>query len=603
MIGMDKVLLASRGSAGEPAPEGVSFDGVNDYLSRSSDLIGNVDSKTFTFSVWVYPSSLDGKLYYTGTSTDNFEIYSSGNDLYIQAKVGNSLIIQMLGNINDPLPENTYSHVAISLDLTSSANRYVSVNDEVITVTWNIYSNSNIDFTQGTHHIAAGSGAANKVKGRLSHVYLDYTYRDLSIETNRRLFITADGKPAANQAALNPILYLPMRDADTAHVNEGTGGDFVPNGVLDTAQRGANQWNCVASKFDGVDDYMVANSLGGSQTKLMTASTIVTMNESATHRLLYTNTSTPDTYSFILIITTSQVQFIARNSSNVRFMEGVLAISTPIGKQVSISLSLDTSDTGKRHLIIDGEDVTSSIAWTSYIDDFARESSQGIIGSYNDSTAGCTKMIQGEVYFDTTYIDLSTDNPFWDATLNKPKPVRQVLEETGATPLIAMSISADNPTLNLGTGGNFTLNGGGLVGARGASEYISRSVVVDGTKHLTGNVFCQSLIKWKSVDSGVTWTPTYSNAVTVTNIGNGTDNGHVSFYWGTSENINWALEESKLRVTDQLGFPKDLYKIVADNPNTVLALPFDDPTNFGKNLVGTDFTVVGAVASGADVTA
>ena len=31
-------------------PEGVDFDGVNDYLSRSTDLVGNVDSKTFTFS-------------------------------------------------------------------------------------------------------------------------------------------------------------------------------------------------------------------------------------------------------------------------------------------------------------------------------------------------------------------------------------------------------------------------------------------------------------------------------------------------------------------------------------------------------------------------
>ncbi len=37
--------------------EAVDFDGEDDYLSRSSDLIGNQDSKTFTFSTWVYPDS------------------------------------------------------------------------------------------------------------------------------------------------------------------------------------------------------------------------------------------------------------------------------------------------------------------------------------------------------------------------------------------------------------------------------------------------------------------------------------------------------------------------------------------------------------------
>ena len=39
---------------GVVAPEGVSFDGVTDYLSRSTDLVGNVDSKTFTFNCWIY---------------------------------------------------------------------------------------------------------------------------------------------------------------------------------------------------------------------------------------------------------------------------------------------------------------------------------------------------------------------------------------------------------------------------------------------------------------------------------------------------------------------------------------------------------------------
>ena len=43
-----------------------------------------------------------------------------------------------------------------------------------------------------------------------------------------------------------------MKDKATAHLNLGTGGDFAQNGLIETADRGANQDNCVMSEFDGV---------------------------------------------------------------------------------------------------------------------------------------------------------------------------------------------------------------------------------------------------------------------------------------------------------------------------------------------------------------
>ena len=72
---------------------------------------------------------------------------------------------------------------------------------------------------------------------------------------------------------LNPIIYMPMSSAADCHVNYGYGGDFVQNGVLDTASRGPNQWNCVASEFDGVDDYLNNNGITGlSDSSLLTCS-------------------------------------------------------------------------------------------------------------------------------------------------------------------------------------------------------------------------------------------------------------------------------------------------------------------------------------------
>jgi hypothetical protein len=92
----------------------------------------------------------------------------------------------------------------------------------------------------------------------------------------------------------------------------------------------------------------------------------------------------------------------------------------------------------------------------------------------------------GELWVDNTYTDLSTDNPFWDSDANRPKPVRQVISETGTTPLIALPIRGDDAGNNLGSGGDFTVNSGPYTGARGGSEFWARSANFDGsTGYLT----------------------------------------------------------------------------------------------------------------------
>ncbi len=40
--------------AGEIVPEGVSFDGLTDSLTRDSAFVGEANSKTITFSCWIY---------------------------------------------------------------------------------------------------------------------------------------------------------------------------------------------------------------------------------------------------------------------------------------------------------------------------------------------------------------------------------------------------------------------------------------------------------------------------------------------------------------------------------------------------------------------
>ena len=440
--------------------------------------------------------------------------------------------------------------------------------------------------------------------GRLVHNFRDATYRDLSIEANRRLFITEDLKPASGLAALNPIMYMPMTDPDTWEVNEGTGGDFTANGTVALSGRGPNQDNCVASEFDGVADYLTLPLTGLSNTKHVSMSLTYKFGVNNTKNLFF-DTKFGATQSPFVFDGGNHGNGFAMNAQNTATTP-ILSLTntsfTVIGKEVTVSISVDLTDTNKRGVIVNGVDITNDITWTTYVNDFIALSNitdwfVGITRSMVENFGGYV----GELYFDTAYIDLASDNPFWDSDLNKPVPVRQVIENTGVTPLVALPIRADAAGTNLGSGGDFTVNSGPFVGARGASEYWARSAVVDGTNYLTGNIFCKSLVKWKSLDSGVTWTLTYSNDVTVTDIGNGTDNGVVSYYWGTSENINWALEDNLLRVTDGLGFPVDIDKVIADNPNSVLALDFNDIDDFVLNKVGADFTETGTVTPGADV--
>lgn len=465
--------------------EGVDFDGTTDYLSRATDLTGNVDSKTFTFSCWVYAPQLaaDGNCIISQDGFNGFFIYASGAVLNINAKNSSNVTIlsYQIPSTEIP-PNNTWFNILISVDLTNTLNKSLYINDKLYTSGWGTYTNDFIDFTRTLISVGRFANTTGyELKGRLSHLFLDYTYRDLSIEANRRLFITADGKPTpvATLKALNPILYLPMKDASTAHINEGTGGNFVQNGTLDTASRGANQDNCVASKSNGkyLSKNSQLNSFSGTTKTITLSFNLHSLNTNTTVYHIF------DSYGsyieiYIYVSTSgSPITFTAKNSSGTTIFQWDLGYGVMYpGTNTSIQISFDLSNTSKRHAFVNG---VERGAWQYYVNDYiylnpSTSPKYTVLGAH----AGASNLIGscGEFYFDTKYIDLASNNPFWDSETNKPVPVRKAMATLGSTPLICMPISAGNPTKNYGTGGDFTLNGGGLVGARGASEFWARSI-------------------------------------------------------------------------------------------------------------------------------
>jgi hypothetical protein len=513
-------------AGGEPDPEGVSFDGSNDYLSRSSDLSGNADGKTFTFSCWAYKDGINSDYAYDSGNQFNVRVGTLQITVLAYNPAG-SLVLNMEVAAAVGMPIGTWNHILISCDMANTANRSVYLNDVEVTMTYITYVNSAINFTNVNHASAARSDSVGKLQGRLAHVFLDYTYRDLSVEANRRLFIDSDGKPASGQASLNPILYLPLKDAATAGSNSGTGGDFTVNGVLDTAGRAPNQDNCVASKGSSNADYVDNSPFSYSNTTTMTLScnvfwpTLNTSQSAIIHQPMGGRWGL-DLYGssnlLIYFISTAGISWY-------------IQIPAPRDQQFHVAVAYDGDSQSNCKVFINNVDVTSTNTYVQF--NAGREvnmttwpAARVTMHTENTFTIGTSI---GEVWMDNTYTDLSTDNPFWNSDTNRPKPVRQVIEETGTTPLIALPLRADDAGNNLGSGGDFTVNSGPFTGARGGSEFWARSAQMLGSN--TGNYLNNNSI------SGLSSVKTFTLMAAVKSLGSSDKQEFFHLYNSSNQDV------------------------------------------------------------------
>jgi hypothetical protein len=473
-----KALLMSAMLNRVSLGEAVDFDGTNDYLSRASDFTGNADGKTFTFSVWFYSASqttILNQFFYRGyvvfyadpngssVKTFKFSVFTSAPTAVINFTA------------TGVIPENTWVHFLVSADVTNTSNRYVYMNDATVAGTWSTYADAIIDFTRPTHNV--GAYATEYLDGRLAHLFLDYTYRDLSIEANRRLFVDADGFPASGQASLSPILYLPMDDPDTVAVNAGTGGDMTLNGTIARSGRGPNQYNAAASDFNGSNDYLQNLTPSFGTESQLSFSVNAKIPDGSNSPLIAISDNTFNNYIYLDMTSDNQATLFIRVGASTLFSQTISPDFKVIDAYHNYALSLDFV-TGALQFYVDGVDKSSLFTFSS-------------VGSINMSTfdlyigrregSGFYPIINGEVYLDNAFIDLSVDNIFWDAEASKPKPVSQVLSETGNTPLVGLPIRGDDAGNNLGTNGDFTVVSGPFTGARGPSEFWAGSAEFNGT--------------------------------------------------------------------------------------------------------------------------
>lgn len=471
--------------------EAVDYDSTNDYLSRSTYYNGYVNAltflkETFTFSCWFYNGESTGNAYVfsSGASSGNanlFYVNISTTAFQIRAYDGSGTFI-LNATTTNTLPLNTFCNLIVSCDMTSTSNRYVYVNDQLMTMTWSNYVNSTIQFGTLIQRVNSLSNSVDPTACRISNVFLDFTYRDLSITANRRLFVTADLKPAAGQAALNPIVYLAMSDPTTVGTNTGTGGNFTLNGTVARSGRGPNQYNAPYSDLDGAADYLSRTTApsgiaNGKQFTLCFSYQPDVIGGTA-HQVISFASST--NYRFEFYVDTDGSAYLqARNTAATRILLATFAASTfKAGRNYVVTFSVDLSDTAKRHIYINGQSVSPT--WTNYSNDDI-EFNIGTTPRYrvgaNHTPSNFLNGKLGALWFNTSYIDLSVASnlaKFVSGTGIDAKPVDLGSTgelPTGTSPLIYLPMYGNNAGKNYGTGGDFTVNSGPYTGARGPNEF------------------------------------------------------------------------------------------------------------------------------------
>lgn len=471
--------------------EAIDFDGTNDYLNRASDLTGNADGKTFTFSAWVWLSQgyqylLTGKL---NTANGRFDISTNSNrQISIIGRNSSGTVVLNVTVDYTPDLRNTFVNLLVSVDLSSISNRSIYFNDVLQSATWSTYTNANINFTyHNGWNVGADAQGGSKIFGRLSNVYLDYTYRDLSITANRRLFVTADLKPASGQAALNPILYLPMNDPTAPGTNAGTGGNFTLTGTVARSGRGPNQYNVPYSTFNGTTQYLnrTSNLTGAADSKTVTMAFNVYL------------TSFSKCTSFFINSTGGTVASIQFNGAAAKYLQitwytaatgnalnvQVTGFQFALNRNYNVVFSVDMANAANRFIYINGQ--TYSATWSSYVN-----TSLGIIPAGVDYQIANSTNYSGNIgalWFNTSYIDLSVASnlaKFVTGTGIDAKPVDLGASgelPTGTSPLIYLPMYGNNAGKNYGTGGDFTVNSGPYTGARGPNEFWGNKADFDGT--------------------------------------------------------------------------------------------------------------------------
>lgn len=224
-------------------PLAALFDGSNDWATRGGQLTGVSDGPSGTLSFWILAPRL-------ATFTDRRILQAADNRMQVvHDDLTNEISYSFrnaAGTINLAFRSDEFViygdgwvHVLASWNsVNDTATVYLNDENVGATITAGTGTDDNIDYTPPSADWAIGTGFAAPVQlfhGALAHLWFDPTQElDLSVESNRRKFITVDRQPVdlgadgSTPTGAAPAIYL-NGDGDDFFTNLGAGGGFTPD--------------------------------------------------------------------------------------------------------------------------------------------------------------------------------------------------------------------------------------------------------------------------------------------------------------------------------------------------------------------------------------
>lgn len=222
--------------------QGANFDGTNDHLTRGAGLTSVVDGKSGLLSFWLNIAGSDGADHtiIANTAALGQKFYcarSAANKINLVCTDVSNNFDFVLNSSTSVIGSSGWVHVLVSWDVNAAA-AHLYLSDASDLAGGAILTNDTLDYTTGAFAVGAETDGGRKLTGDLAEVWVKFnTYLDLSVEANRRKFITSTGKPAflgaTGQLPLGsaPDIYL-RGPVSGWHTNLGTGGGFTVNGAL-----------------------------------------------------------------------------------------------------------------------------------------------------------------------------------------------------------------------------------------------------------------------------------------------------------------------------------------------------------------------------------
>lgn len=224
---------------GTPLPKGVVYDGTNDYLQRTSALVGASVGSVGTLSCWVKMNGSDGAALvlfqmfaaaYTGV---NVARQASKKLLFTLRSTGNAARVS-IGSTSTLTADASWHHVAACWDTSSAALCLLYLDGLDDTGSASVGAGT-IGYVAPRVTVGADRTGGNKMNCDMAEFWFDTSYVDLTDAAERAKFLKATGTPASlgnagqRPTGAPPLIYL-KGPASTWGTNYGTGGDFTVTG-------------------------------------------------------------------------------------------------------------------------------------------------------------------------------------------------------------------------------------------------------------------------------------------------------------------------------------------------------------------------------------